>query len=421
MWSNFFGRPEWPARLRAGLRATFASLRNRDFRIYCVGQAVSLLGTWMQSIALSWLVFSLTRSPLMLGIVSFASTAPVLFLSVFAGDFADRYDRKKIIVVTQWLEMLQAAILAVLALTGTLSVPIILGLSVFLGICVAFEMPARQTLVPSLVRREDLANAIGLNSALFNSSRMVGPALAGIIIGLFGAGFCFALNALSYVAALVTLGTISTEKRLADEPAVETQKELATGNVWQTLVKSGALDVLFLTSVVSLFGFQFSNVVLPVIVGQILKGGAEQLGWLSAAIGVGALAGSLTQAFGGNHKYLRKAIGLSILALAAALSILAWSCTMTLLMVAVTLAGFALSIHFGGANYTIQTSVPEAMRGRVMGIYSTCNVGLVPFGSLMAGLATSTFGITAALMIAAVACASASILFLRRLPKSNET
>jgi MFS family permease len=418
MFHEFFGLPERLAKLGAGLKETFAALKNRDFRVYSIGQLVSVIGSWMQSIALSWLVYSLTGSALMLGIVSFAGTLPVLLLSVFAGGVADRWDRKKIIIITQWLEMAQAFALTVLAYTGMLNVPLLIILALSLGVFLAFEMPARSAYVPALVKSDELVNAIGLNSALYNSCRLFGPALAGVVIAVWGVSACFLLNAVSYVAAIVTLQTIKSGGRTAATTSAD-QKEMGLAKLFGVLAASGVMNVLFLTSVISLFGFQFNNVLMPVIVGEVLHGQATQLAWLSSGVGVGALVGSLVLARYGNNKHLPRVVGFATLGLAASLLLLGWSSSLSISLAAVAVAGFCLSIQFGGSSFMVQTSISEEMRGRVMGLYSACNVGIVPFGSLLAGWMASSFGVSVALVVAAAACALAAVAYLRRTERSK--
>jgi MFS family permease len=337
--------------------------------------------------------------------------APVLFLSFFAGAVADRNDRRKIIVITQWLEMLQAAVLAVLAITHLLTVPIIIILAVFLGVCSSFEMPARQSFVPSLVKEDELANAIGLNSALWNSSRVFGPALAGLTIGLFGAGTCFVLNAISFVAALVTLHMVTG--RAKKPSSTSGSKSLSMQELWQALKKYNLVNILFLTAAVSIFGFQFS-VLLPVIVGDVLHGQAAQLGWMTSAMGVGALVGSLAFAARTGNKSLRRPIGFATLALAAGIALMGWTTSMIVSLAAIAVAGAAISLTLGGANFTIQMSVPEELRGRVMGVYTFFMIGLAPVGALMAGWLASWLGISFALVFSAAACAVAAVFYLRR-------
>jgi MFS family permease len=363
----------------------------------------------MQSVALSWLVYQLTSSPLALGIVSFASLVPVLLLSFFAGGVADRIERKKIIRTTQICGAIQATALAVLTITGTLTVPWVVALALFLGLSTAFDVPARQAFVADLVDKGELINAVGLNSAIFNISRMVGPVLAGLFIGWVGVAACFVFNAVTYLAALVTLSMViprqSGPKRKDGEAAATVER------IGQVLRRTGVADLLVLTSAMSIFGFQFA-VLMPVIVKTMLGGGAQELGYLNAALGVGALVGSLSLAARGKGKNIWLIMGVATLVFALAVVVLALSKALVLSLASAALAGMCMSTLFVGGNTQVQTSVPEEVRGRVLGIYTFTLIGLAPFGSLIAGWAAQALGIKLALLITAVVCASAAAVYL---------
>lgn len=408
MKSSFGGWRFLPAKFQADLQTMFRSLKNRNFRVYAIGQLISVSGTWMQSIALSWLVYQLTDSPLALGIVSFASLVPVLLFSFFAGGIADRMDRKKIIQVTQVFGLIQASVLAVLTLAGMLTVPLVVALAVFLGLATAFQLPARQAFVADLVEEDEMVNAVGLNSAIFNISRMVGPVLAGLFMGWLGAAACFTFNALTYVAALITLSMVTPRKtaskrRDGDGKPVE--------STWQVLRRTGVADLLLLTSVMSIFGFQFA-VLMPVITKTVLAGDATELGYLNAALGVGALVGSLTLAARGKGKSMWQLMGYATLLFSAAIVLLAFSTSLVLSLVAAAFAGLCMSTLFVGGNTQVQLSVPDAVRGRVLGVYTFTLIGLAPFGSLIAGWAAESLGVKMALLCTAAICAVVSMVYL---------
>jgi MFS family permease len=409
MHTSFNGWRSLPAKFRVEFNDAFRSLKNRNFRIYAIGQLISVSGTWMQSVALSWLVYQLTSSPLALGIVSFASLVPVLLLSFFAGGVADRIERKKIIRTTQICGAIQATALAVLTITGTLTVPWVVALALFLGLSTAFDVPARQAFVADLVDKGELINAVGLNSAIFNISRMVGPVLAGLFIGWVGVAACFVFNAVTYLAALVTLSMViprqSGPKRKDGEAAATVER------IGQVLRRTGVADLLVLTSAMSIFGFQFA-VLMPVIVKTMLGGGAQELGYLNAALGVGALVGSLSLAARGKGKNIWLIMGVATLVFALAVVVLALSKALVLSLASAALAGMCMSTLFVGGNTQVQTSVPEEVRGRVLGIYTFTLIGLAPFGSLIAGWAAQALGIKLALLITAVVCASAAAVYL---------
>lgn len=409
MHTSFNGWRTVPARFCVEFKDAFRSLRNRNFRIYAIGQLISVSGTWMQSVALSWLVYQLTSSPLALGIVSFASLVPVLLLSFFAGGVADRIERRKIIRTTQICGAIQATALAVLTITGALTVPWVVALALFLGLSTAFDVPARQAFVADLVDKGELINAVGLNSAIFNISRMVGPILAGLFIGWVGVAACFVFNAVTYLVALVTLNMVTPRQsrpRRKDGEAAATSESIG-----QVLRRTGVADLLVLTSAMSIFGFQFA-VLMPVIVKTMLGGGANELGYLNAALGVGALVGSLSLAARGKGKNLWGIVGVSTLVFALAVGVLALSKALLLSLVAAALAGMCMSTLFVGGNTQVQTSVPEEVRGRVLGIYTFTLIGLAPFGSLIAGWAAQALGITLALLITSAVCASAAAVYL---------
>jgi len=405
------------ARFRTEARETLRSLNSRSFRVYQIGQFVSLCGTWMQAIALSWLVYKLSKSAMTLGIVSFASTVPVLLLSFFAGGVADRFNRRKILIITQVLEMLQAGLLAFLTIKGLLTVPLVVALAAFLGLCSAFEMPARQAFVADIVGRSDLANAIGINSALFNLTRMIGPVLAGVCLAAFGEGICFLLNAVSFLAALLTLRMVTVlpqEQRKPEQTATGLQQSL-----WSVIRSSGVVNILLLIAVISIFGFQFS-VLMPVIVDDLLHGQAAQLSVLTAAIGVGALIGALVLARRGKVKTLTRVVGVTMLWLGAGLATIAWSRSLTLSAAAAAVAGLCICLQLGGSNFILQMSVPEQVRGRVMGVYSFFMVGLAPFGGLLAGWFAHMLGVSLAVTITAVVCAAAGAAYLWHTPRATQ-
>jgi len=398
-----------PAKFQTDLQTMFRSLKNRNFRIYAIGQLISVSGTWMQSVALSWLVYQLTDSPLALGFVSFASLVPVLLFSFFAGSIADKKDRKKIIEITNIVGAIQATVLAVLTLLGMLTVPVVVALAVFLGLATAFQLPARQAFVPDLVEDDELINAVGLNSAIFNISRMVGPVLAGMFMAWLGASACFILNALSYVVAVITLRMVTPRKKdgkMLDGALAETGESL-----WHVLRKTGVADLLLLTSVMSIFGFQFA-VLMPVIAKTVLSGGATELGYLNAALGVGALVGSLALAARGKGRNLWQIMGYATLVFCLGIVLLAFSTSLALSLLAAALSGLCMSTLFVGGNTQVQLVTPEAVRGRVLGIYTFTLIGLAPFGSLIAGYAAQALGIKTALLITAAICALVSTIYL---------
>ncbi len=392
-----------PTRFAKELQTTFASLGSRNFRVYSLGQVISLSGTWMQTIALSWLVYRLTGSATALGMVSFAGSLPILLFTYFGGMIADRYDRKRILVTTQFLAMLEAATLTVLTFTGLISVPWLVVLACVRGTITAIELPARQSFIPDLVPKHQLHNAIGINSAIWNTSRTLGPALAGVLIGVFGETVCFGFNTVSYLAAFLSLYLIKIQPR---EKETEAEAKLnardAGRGVWSVLMGPELKYILLLSAATSIFGFQYGTL-LPVVADKVLGGSASTLGFLSAAAGFGALLGSLALANRGQSKWLRRAIGFACLVLALAISLIAYSNVIAISFVAVALAGAMLSFQLSGGNSIVQSSVSTSMRGRVMGVYSTFMLGFAPVAAMMAGWMAETFGVSNALYVSAAA------------------
>ncbi len=408
----------WTKKLSGELNRTFRSFRNRNYKIYSIGQVFSLSGTWMQGIALSWLVYNLTGSAAALGMVSLAGGIPMLFLTWFGGVIADKFDHKKILYATVSLQMIQAALLTYLTFSGLINVYWIVGLSFFAGCVGAVEMPTRQSFVPDLVSREELANAIGINSSIRNLSRIIGPAVAGVLLGIFGEAICFGINSLSYVAALVALYLISVECQSDEECAEEEvraesvdSKPSAPVGIRQILASPAVRNVLLFSAATSMFGFQFS-VLLPVIASQVLSGDAAVLGYLSAGSGVGALLGSLLLASRGSPKALRRGIGFAGMLLSLSIILLAWSTWMPLSLMAVGFAGASVSLQMGGSATLIQSSVTKATRGRVMALFSTSMIGFAPFAAFMAGGLADLVGVSNTLYISGLAVFLTAALYL---------
>lgn len=408
---------QFPTRFAKELQTTFASLGSRNFRVYSLGQVISLSGTWMQTIALSWLVYRLTGSATALGMVSFAGSMPILLFTYFGGMIADRYDRKRILATTQFLAMIEAATLTVLTFTGLISVPWLVALACIRGTITAIELPARQSFIPDLVGKDQMHNAIGINSAIWNTSRTLGPALAGVLIGIFGETICFGFNTLSYVAAFLSLYLIKIPPR---EKETEAEAKLnardAGRSVWSILMGPELKYILLLSAATSIFGFQYGTL-LPVVADKVLGGSASTLGFLSAAAGFGALFGSLTLANRGQSKLLRRGIGFACVVLAFAIVLIGYSNVTAVSFVAVALAGAMLSFQLSGGNSIVQSSVSPNMRGRVMGVYSTFMLGFAPVAAMMAGWMAETFGVSNALYVSAGAvfiCAATYLHFTRK-------
>lgn len=415
-----------PGRVGKSFDETFRSLKERNFRVYNTGMFISSVGTWMQGVALSWLVYRLTGSAAALGLVTFASNLPLLLLTFVGGITADRFDKRKILLVTNSIAMLQAIVLTILVFTGNASLTWIIVLAVVLGCTTAFEVPTRQSLVPMLIADQRyLPNAIGLSSAVFHVSRMIGPALGGLLIAGVGEEMCFGINALSFVAALIGLSMIKipkTEKVVSTLSSAEqaTLDAEAKARFWKGLKRPGIYTLLLLAAFVSTFGLQYA-VLMPVIADKLLHGEAVAFGFLSAAGGVGALTGSLGIAFFGARKGLRMLVGFACLTLAGALALLALSQVVILSVVAILIAGTCLSIHWSGGTSLMQQFVEPASRGKLMGIYTTFTLGLAPFTALLSGWTAERFGVTTALLISATGMFVGALLYIKQARKIKDS
>ena len=399
-------------RLSAGFRA----LRHRNFRLFLGGQVISLAGTWMQQVALSWLVYRLTRSPFLLRVVGFAGQLPSLLLAPLAGVWADRADRRRIVIATQALAMVQALALAALVLTDRITILHVLVLSVFLGLVNGVDVPTRQAFLVEMVRgREDVAGAIALNSSVFNAARLVGPAIAGFMIGLVGEGTVFLLNGLSYVAVIAALLAMEIEPRSATRgPAQPVWRELKEG-VRYALGFAPIRSLLLLIGLVSLVGVPFT-VLMPVFATDVLHGGAHTLGLLMSALGVGALGGALFLAARRSVRGLGRIILAAVTLFGVSLVGFGLSRHEWLSLALLAAAGFGMMVHMASSNTILQTIVDEDKRGRVMSFYAMAFMGSVPLGSLLSGALAARVGAPATVVLGGIACLFGAAAFARALP-----
>jgi len=399
---------------QSGMRQILRALRHRNYRLFFFGQSISLIGTWMQQIAMSWLVYRLTSSAFLLGLVSFAANVPILLVAPFAGILADRWNRHRMLVIIQILAMVQALILAALVLTDSITIWEIMVLGVFLGVINAFDMPVRQTYVVEMIEhREDLSNAIALNSSMFNIARLVGPSIAGILIAAVGEGYCFLLNGLSYIAVIVAL--------LAMRPAVQ-KIETVSAPIWPGL-KEGfqysfgfppIRSLLLLLSLVSIIGMPYT-VLMPVMAKSVLHGGSHTLGFLVGASGVGALIGAIYLASRRSVRGLGKLIPTSAVIFGVGLITLSLSRQVWLSLVFMLITGFGMIVQMASTNTVLQTIVDDDKRGRVMGLYTMSIRGVAPFGSLLAGIIASAIGTPQTLLIGGLFCIAGGLFFARNL------
>lgn len=390
-----------------GLLRTFVALRHRNFRLFWFGQLISLIGTWMQSIGQAWLVLELTHSAWLLGVVGALQFLPVMLFSLFGGVLADRLPKRKVLLFTQSSAMLQATILWILVATGHVQIWEVLALASLLGLTNSIDMPTRQAFVAEMVGREDLPNAIALNSSLFNMARVVGPGLGGIIIAWLGVAPLFLLNAISFIAVIVGLALIKMNDLYAQAKRSTAKGEAQRQSTFQSLREGLAyvvhtpsvLLVIVVIGVISLFGINF-NVVLPLFATDVLHVGAEGFGFISATFGLGSLLSALWLAWG-NRKpsiqhLLAGSLAFCILEIFFALSHL-----YLLSLVLIAGVGFAQIAFSATSNTTLQTVTPDYLRGRVMSVYMVVFAGSVPLGNLFTGGMAHLFGAPIALLIGA--------------------
>lgn len=402
-------------RLRATTRVTTRSLRYRNFRLYFIGQGVSLIGTWMQRVAMAWLVYRLTGSALLLGVVGFASRIPTLVLAPLAGVAADRWDRRRILYATQSLSMLQAVLMAALVLAHVIAVWHVMVLAVFLGIMSAFDIPARQSFFVHMIDdARDLGNAIALNSTVFNIARLIGPAIAGVLIALVGEGPVFALNAVTFLAMLAALRLMRLRPEAPRGRTRRVLQNLGEGFhfAWGfTPVRA----VLMLMVVVSIMAVPFT-VLMPIFATDVLHGGPDTLGFLTASQGVGALVGALFLAQRESVRGLGRVIAVAATTFGAGLFAFGTSRALPLSMMLLAVAGFGLMVQTASSNTFLQTAVSDDMRGRIMSFYTMAFSGTMPIGSLFAGAAADRIGAPATVMIGGAATVAAALLFAWALP-----
>ncbi|MDO8536521.1 MAG: MFS transporter [Candidatus Omnitrophota bacterium] len=396
--------------LSDNLKHMFRALKYKNYRLFFTGQAISLTGTWMQQMAIGWLIYRLTKSPLMLGFVGFLGNIPTFIFTPFAGVLADRVSRHRMLIVTQALEMIQALILAALIMTGKIEVWHIFALTIFLGIVVAFDSPARHAFIVEMVaKKEDVGNAIALNSLVFNSARLVGPSIAGILVALFGEGICFLINGLSYIAVIAALfGMRVTHQAIAghDKHIMHDLKEGFRYAFNDRLIRS----VLLLTGLVSMMGMSYV-VLMPVFAKDVLGGDAGTLGLLMGSTGLGALVGAFfLAARKDGAKGLEKIVVFTTNIFGVGLIAFSFSRTLWLSMTVLLFVGFGMMVQMSSNNIILQTVVHDDKRGRVMSLFMVAFLGMVPFGCLIAGTLAGRFGAPNAILISGLFCVAGSFL-----------
>jgi MFS family permease len=406
--------PDRPPSVPASrLAVTLRAFRHRNFQLFFGGQLISLIGTWMQNIAQAWLVYRLTGSSLKLGAVSFAGQIPVFLVAPFGGAIADRHNRHRVVIATQAASMILAFILAVLTLTNTVKVPHIFILAALLGMVNAFDIPARQSFLVDMVGKEDLMNAIALNSSMFNGARIIGPAIAGVLVASIGEGWCFFANGVSYIAVIAGLLMMEVAPHRLPAEGGHLQHILEGFRFVSSTAPIRVLLVLL--GLVSLVGMPYS-VLMPIFADRILHGGARGLGILMGATGIGALLGALTLASRSGFTGLAKWIGLACGGFGAFLIMFSFSRFFWLSAALLVPVGYCMMLEMSSSNTLIQAMVPDHFRGRVMAVYSMMFMGMAPFGALFGGALADRLGAPITVAIGGVTCVGGAILFGLRLP-----
>jgi MFS family permease len=394
-------------------RQIFRALKYRNYRYYYFGQSISLLGTWVQNIAMGWLVYRLTGSALLLGTIAFALQIPSLFITPLAGVLADRWNRRKIIILSQALSMVVAFVLAGLVLTNKITVGWIISLALINGVVLAFDTPFRQAFVPDIItRREDLSNAIALNSSLYNMARFVGPPIGGLLIALVGEGWCFFINGVSFLAVIVGLLAMRLEHREKVRRFGSLVSQLRDGISYAWGFRS-LRYLIILVALSSFFGLPF-QALMPLFAADILGGDAQMLGWLTGALGAGALTGALYLAAQKSLlKIPAKTFQTSVL-FSGGLAVFALSANTALSLVAMVITGFGMIVHFNATNTLLQSISDDDKRGRIVSLYSLTFMGITPLGSLLAGTIAEYIGVPYTIFAFSLVCLVSALLFGRR-------
>jgi MFS family permease len=402
-------------KMATGLTSIIRALQHRNFRLFFGGQGISLVGTWMQRVALGWLVYRLTNSPFLLGFVGFAGQIPIFLLAPLAGVLADRWNRQRILILTQAVAMIQALVLSLLVLTETVLIWHIILLSVLLGIINAFDMPTRQSFMVEMVEeKEDLANAIALNSSMVNSARLLGPSIAGILVATVGEGICFLINGISYLAVIGALLAMRIVPKNLKPQSSRVWYGLKEGFTYASAF-SPIRAVLLLLGLVSLMGMPYI-VLMPVFAKDILHGGPHALGFLMGASGLGALVGAFYLATRRTVLGLGRLIALAASIFGLGLIAFSFSRLLWLSLPVMLLTGFGQMVQMASSNTVLQTIVDDDKRGRIMSFYTMAFIGMAPFGSLFAGSLASSIGAPHTLLIGGITCLMGSALFAHRLP-----
>jgi MFS family permease len=389
------------------------ALRHRNFKLFFAGQSISVIGTWMTRLATSWLVYRLTHSVLLLGIVSFAGQIVSFALGPFAGVWVERLNRRKLLVWTQAAAAVQSLAMAALTLTQVVTLWEIIALAALQGLINAFDMPGRQSFLVQMVEdRNDLSNAIAINSSMANGARLIGPAIAGLVIGAVGEGWCFLVDGVSYFAVIASLLLMRIQPMNVRRNGSSMLEQMREG--WDYVRTFRPIRIILLL----LMGWPYA-VLLPIFAGQVLHGGPHTLGWLTAASGIGALASGLSLAVRKSVVGLTRMLQIATAMLGGALILFGLSHTLWLSLVLMVLVGFGLMQGASVSNTIIQSLVPEDKRARVMGYYTMAFFGAAPFGSLLAGMLAHRIGAPHTVIVTGAFCVAGSLWFTLKLPKVN--
>jgi MFS family permease len=408
--SNTLTEAAWISRVKGTARA----LQHRNFRLFLGGQFLSLIGTWVQTVAQSWLVYRLSGSAAMLGLVGFASQVPYLVLSPVGGVLADRTNRRRLLVITQTLSLLQALLLAALTLTDNVRVWHVFYLSLGLGIIGVFDVTGRQSFLGEMVGKEDLMNAIALNSTVYNSGRILGPVVAGVLVAAIGEGYCFLVNAASFLAVIVGLLMIRLPRAAPRQHVASPYEHFLEG--WQYVRNHAPSRTLLIhLGIVSVMNYPFL-VLMPVFADRVLGGGPETLGVLMSSVGFGAICGALYMASRTGLRGLSRTTFRATLAYSIALIAFAFSPSLYIACVFLVVAGFGMMLQVSSTNTALQSIAPDALRGRVIGFYGMMFLGMAPIGSLMAGWLGDWIGARYTVAFGAVVCIVAAFFFNRNRP-----
>jgi len=404
-----------PNKWRSEFRNIFRSLQYRNYRLFFTGQGISLIGTWMQRIAMPWLVYDLTHSVLLLGVIAFSSQIPTFLIAPFSGVLTDRWNRYHILIIAQILSMVHALTLAFLFYMGIIEVWHIMILSVILGLINAFEMPSRQSFVIEMVgKKEDLSNAIALNSSLFNAARLIGPSIAGSIIAITNEGVCFLINGLSYILVIVALLKMDVIPKRIERKNLAIMKELKEGFQY-TFGFAPIKYVILLIALVGLMGMSYT-VLIPVFAKEILHGDSTTFGFLLGASGLGALAGAFYLASRKSVIGLENVIIWSTAVFGISLICFSFSDSFLISTLLMLIIGLGMMLQMASCNTILQTVSEDNKRGRVMSFYTMAFMGTTPFGSLLLGSLAKNIGAPFSIMVAGISCIIGAILFSLKLP-----